>query len=114
MCLGANWGGVAHALECTENDPVGWRSVMLASAWAFLQDPNNRAVIAWFGGGIVVVAGGIWAVVKFFSSRDKPKETKKKPKTQQQASSVSATHGGVAAGRDIRDASIDTGGRPKR
>jgi hypothetical protein len=74
---------------------------MLASIWAFLQDGSNQAVLGWIGGGAVVVVGGIWAVFKFFVA-----ETKKSPP----APTVSATNGGVAAGRDIRDSKIDTRG----
>jgi tetratricopeptide (TPR) repeat protein len=41
----------------------------LAAAWNFIKDPDNRTVIAWLGGGIAVVAGAIWAVIKFFAGR---------------------------------------------
>ena len=41
---------------------------MLANLWSFLQDESNRAVLAWIGGGAVVVAGGIWTVFKFMAS----------------------------------------------
>ncbi len=33
---------------------------------ALLSDPQNREVLQWLGGGLVVVAGGAWAVMKFF------------------------------------------------
>lgn len=65
---------------------------MLDSAWTFLLDPANREVLGWIGGGIVVIGGGAWTVFKFFSS--------KKP-------TVSASNGGVAAGRDVRGANIN-------
>jgi hypothetical protein len=58
--------------------------------WQFVAD--NRDMLSWLGGGVVVVAGGIWTVTKFFLKREKPK-------------SVSAV-GGVAAGRDIRGSPI--------
>jgi hypothetical protein len=79
---------------------------MLADAWSFLQDENNRVVLAWMGGGIVVVAGGIWAVLKFILSKQK-KESARAP-------TVSASQGGVAAGRDIRNTEIDTRGGGRR
>jgi hypothetical protein len=60
------------------------------ATWQFLID--NRETLSWLGGGVVVVAGGIWTVTKFFLRREKPK-------------SVTAT-GGVAAGRDIRGSPI--------
>ena len=57
----------------------------MEAIWRFASD--NQEVLSWLGGGIVVVAGGIWTVAKFFLKREKPKP-------------VSAVSG-VAAGRDI-------------
>jgi hypothetical protein len=31
------------------------------AVWIFITNENNRAVLGWIGGGIVVIAGGIWA-----------------------------------------------------
>jgi hypothetical protein len=39
---------------------------MLGGIWSFLQGENNRAVLTWIGGGIAVVIGAVWAVLKFF------------------------------------------------
>jgi hypothetical protein len=61
---------------------------MLSGLWDFLADPTNRTVLGWIGGGIVVVVGGIWAIVKFLLTR-KRKENAPAPR-------VSATRGGVA------------------
>lgn len=58
--------------------------------WQFVTD--NRDMLSWLGGGVVVVAGGVWTVAKFFLKREEPK-------------SVSAV-GGVAAGGDIRGSAI--------
>jgi hypothetical protein len=66
--------------------------------WSFLQDDNNRTILAWLGGGLVAVVGAIWAVFKFLVRKDLVKA---------QPPTVSATHGSVAAGRDIRDSKID-------
>ena len=63
---------------------------MLDALWSFLKDPANREVLAWIGGGIVVVGGAVWAVVKFFAK--KPEGAK--------GPSVSADRGGVVVGRD--------------
>jgi hypothetical protein len=79
---------------------------MLDNIWSFLLDENNRAVLAWIGGGVVVVAGGVWAVVKFILAK---RTQKSRP-----APSVTATHGGVAAGGNISDSKIDTGRHNKR
>ena len=72
---------------------------MFDRIWEALQDPANRAVLEWIGGGIVVIVSGGWAVFKFV--------VPKKP-------TVSASNGGVAAGRDIRDSKINTDSRTKR
>ena len=40
---------------------------------AFLKEPGNRDVLTWFGGGIVVVVGGLWAVVKFLCGQEDPR-----------------------------------------
>ena len=37
----------------------------MGSLWAFLRKPNNQRLLSWFGGGVVVIAGGIWAVVTY-------------------------------------------------
>jgi len=85
---------------------LGDETSMLAHFWSFLQDDNNRAVLAWIGSGIVVVVGAVWAVLKFLFSRG----TKKSVPTP----TVKAAHGGIAAGRDIRGNKIDMRGGKKR
>jgi hypothetical protein len=76
--------------------------ITMGGIWAFLQDEANRTVLGWIGGGIVVVAGGFWAVFKFLFAKREPEASS--PPT------VSATGGGVAAGRDMRNNTIDTRG----
>jgi hypothetical protein len=71
---------------------------MLTKLWDFLQHDANRSVLAWLGGGLVIVLGGVWAVVKFLS---------RKPQ-------VSADRGGIAAGRDISGNTITTHSDRKR
>lgn len=65
----------------------------METLWAFLSDPDNQATLASLGGGLVVVAGGLWAVVKFLF----PRSSGGKPTSQ----TISADRGGMAAGRDI-------------
>jgi hypothetical protein len=68
---------------------------MLADIWNFVVDPNNRAVLTWIGGGVVVIGGAIWTVVKFIlSKRFAPKSDP--------ALTVTAKHGSIAAGRDVK------------
>jgi hypothetical protein len=33
--------------------------------WDWLKDPENRNVLAWLGSGLVVAAGGLWAVFTY-------------------------------------------------
>lgn len=75
---------------------------MLSDICGFINDANNRTILGWIGGGLVIVISGIWAVVTFL--------LKKKRKTSAPTPRVSSTQGGVAAGRDIRDSTIDTRG----
>jgi hypothetical protein len=61
--------------------------------WQFFQQKKNRQVLGWLG-GVVVLAGGVWVVVAFYSPRPPP-----------QAPDVQAP-GGVAVGRDIRGSTV--------
>jgi hypothetical protein len=67
--------------------------------WSWLTNAANRDVITWIGGGLVVVIGGVWAVVKFFA---------KKESSAGAARSVRADRGGVAAGGSISNSPINT------
>jgi hypothetical protein len=62
----------------------------MEAVWQFVAD--NRDTLSWLGGGVVVIAGGIWTVTKFVLKREKPKPV--------------IAQGGVAAGRDIRGSPI--------
>ena len=37
----------------------------MSSMWAFLQKSSNQRMLSWLGGGVVVAAGGIWAVATY-------------------------------------------------
>jgi hypothetical protein len=37
----------------------------MGSLWSFLAKPKNQKTFSWLGGGIVVVAGGIWTLATF-------------------------------------------------
>lgn len=37
----------------------------MGSVWAFLRKPSNQRLLSWLGGGTVVIAGGIWAMVTY-------------------------------------------------
>jgi hypothetical protein len=63
---------------------------VLSSIWDFPKDGSNQAVLSWIGGGIVFVAGGLWAALKFFFPKEKDKSAP--------PPAVHADHGGFAAG----------------
>ncbi|MDW4500332.1 hypothetical protein R5H30_20255 [Sulfitobacter sp. D35] len=44
---------------------------MIEDLWTFLQNPENRETLGWIGGGLVVLAGGLWTVIQ--SRARKPK-----------------------------------------
>lgn len=60
------------------------------SARPVLLQERNRRLWGWLGGGLLILAGGIWAAAAFFSSPDVTVEAP----------------GGVAAGRDISGSTI--------
>jgi hypothetical protein len=66
---------------------------ILSEGLAFVQDEKHRVLLTWIGGGIAAVAGAIWTVLKFALSKKSSKKTT--------TPTVSATNGGVAAGRDM-------------
>jgi hypothetical protein len=70
----------------------------MAGLWDFLASAENRAILAWIGGGLAVTASGLWVVVKHVTAR--PAAPKPAPPTG--GSQVTATDGGIAAGRDVR------------
>ncbi len=62
---------------------------MLDAFWTWLRDPANQQTLGWIGGGLVVVIGGVWAIVKFFAKREGDTAT---------PPNVNAKQGGVAIG----------------
>ena len=45
----------------------------MSSIWAFLRKPSNQRMLSWLGGGGVIAAGGIWAVVTYvWSAHESP------------------------------------------
>jgi hypothetical protein len=72
---------------------------MLDAFWTWLRNPGNQQTLGWIGGGVVVVVGGVWAVVTFFVRKESGAGA---------ASSVRADRGGVAAGGSISNSPINT------
>jgi hypothetical protein len=72
--------------------------------WSFLTNRKNQQTLSWLGGGLVVAATGIWALVTFFwPAHEKPAD---------QAAIICAQQGGVAAGRDASHNTITINGGP--
>ena len=76
----------------------------MAKLWNFLQQERNRQILGWIGGGLVVVAGGIWAVFIFLWTPSSGHH--EEPKTN-----IEAKSGGVAIGGDVSGSTI-TAGKP--
>jgi TIR domain len=75
--------------------------------WGFLREKSNRQVLSWLGGGLVVVATGLWVAFVYFFPPGKSPEAKTPEPTP---ASVQADHGGVAIGGNVTGATITTGG----
>jgi hypothetical protein len=71
----------------------------MGSLWSFLSAPKNQKTLSWLGPGLVVIAGGAWAVYTYVwpHEADGPKI-------------VCAQPGGVAAGRDANGNTITING----
>jgi hypothetical protein len=73
--------------------------------WGFLRDKGNQQVLGWLGGGMVVVAMGLWAAFVYFFPPGKSLEAKSPGPV-----SVQADHGSIAIGGNITGTTITTGG----
>ena len=70
--------------------------------WSFLSAPKNQKTISWIAGGLVVLAGGAWAVFTYVWPHDAP--SPEGPKI------VCAQPGGIAGGRDANRNTISING----
>jgi hypothetical protein len=66
---------------------------MASRVLAFLRDEANRALLAWIGGGLVVLATGLWAVFTFYVDHSKPSPPPATTIVEQKGT-------GIASGRD--------------
>jgi hypothetical protein len=76
------------------------RAETMRQFWSFLGLKKNREILAWIGGGLVVVITGLWAAFIYFS--DKPKTTASTP-------SVQASCGSVGVGGNVSGSTITAG-----
>jgi hypothetical protein len=74
--------------------------------WGFLREKRNQQILGWLGGGLVVVATGLWAAfVYLFPPGKSPEATFPEPTPP----SVQAKCGGIAIGRDVTGSTITAG-----
>jgi hypothetical protein len=66
--------------------------------WALLSNPDHRAILGWLGGGLVVLAGGAWTVIKFFAGREPPAKPEAAPPPPGQRVT---SRDGIAAGGNV-------------
>jgi hypothetical protein len=74
----------------------------MSSLWSFLSAPKNQKTLSWLGGGLVILAGGAWAVFTYLWPHEAPPP--EGPKV------VCAEAGGVAAGGDANGNTITVNG----
>src|SRR5260221_8150972 len=88
-----------HAAQSHLRDVQG-----IDGLWGFLRDKRNQQVLGWFGGGLVVLATGVWAAFVCFLP---PVKEAKSPEPT--PPSVQADCGGIAIGRDVTGSTITAG-----
>jgi hypothetical protein len=74
--------------------------------WRFLRDKHNQQVLGWLGGGLVVLATGLWVVVVYFFPPLKSSEPRS---SEPMPPSVQADCGGVAIGGNVSGSTIAGG-----
>src|SRR5215217_2615291 len=77
---------------------VSWSA--MRTIWSFLQTKKNCEVLGWVGAGLAVVIGGLWTAFGYFSPPDKPSAG---------GSTVQASCGSVAIGRNVSGATVTAG-----
>jgi hypothetical protein len=86
------------AIEPIPNNEIG-RTLATGSVmnrmWEFLCQKRNRVVLGWLGGGLVVLATGLWAAFVYLFPHDTP--------------DVQANCGSVAVGGNVTGATITAG-----
>jgi hypothetical protein len=70
---------------------------VMSRLWRFLKQKSNREIFGWIGGGVVVLATGLWAVLIYFL----PAQTRGARDSAVQASCASVAIGGNVSGGNI-------------
>src|SRR5712671_5511306 len=58
--------------------------------WAFLKSKTNREIVSWLGGGVTVIAAGIWTVLVFLHHDGKNSNTVTTPQVTQSGTGVAS------------------------
>jgi hypothetical protein len=74
----------------------------MGGVWSFLSATKNQKTLSWVGGGLVVVAGGAWAVFTYLWPHE--------ASSPEGPTIVCTQPGGIAAGRDANGNSITING----
>jgi hypothetical protein len=64
----------------------------MSTLWRFLKQKSNREILGWIGGGVVVLATGLWAALIYFL----PAQTR-----EPHAAAAQATCGSVAVSGNV-------------
>jgi hypothetical protein len=72
---------------------------VLPRLWKFFTNSKNREILSWLGGGVVVIATGIWVAIVYFFP----------PHEASGPASVQANCGGVAIGGNVTGTTITAG-----
>ena len=72
----------------------------MSDLWRFLKQKSNREILGWIGGGVVVVATGLWAALIYFL----PAQTR-----APHGAAVEANCASVAIGGNVSGATISAG-----
>jgi hypothetical protein len=78
--------------------------------WAFFRDKDNRELVGWVCGGLVVLIGAVWAVFTYFV----PTPSVKPPATPQQVDCTIVAHQSLTACRDVNAHDIVIGSNDTR
>ena len=71
----------------------------MGSLWSFLRKKSNREILGWSGGGLVVLAAGVWAVVTYAFP----------PSPSKSSAGVEANCGGIAIGGNVTGSNLKAG-----
>ena len=74
---------------------------MLLRLWKFVRNSKNREILAWAGGGVVVIVAGFWAAFVYFFPLHEPREPVR--------ADIQANCGGVAVGGTVTGTTITAG-----